>query len=293
MPRVLIVVQGGPYTLDSTHEAVMSSCPVVLVADSGGVASMLHKFLTSARDPSSPYHREGLLPDKIGDKKPNERQIEMLQDILDKEMERLDQGLEALISSFEFHEGSGKTELDLHILNAIISDTSRPEDRLKLAVEWNRVDVVEKVLSRDFLHEGGGGTSSSSSSGKGSGGVTMSKTDIRNAMGDALQSAIEHRRVPIVKVLLKAAGQFSEQSFEIRIDFVSLYEVCATASKQAPTMPSTLSHTLSTPLPYHTPPSYYLPPPPGRLPRDPQRDLRLLQIIRASTTLRGGSTLDR
>ena len=63
----------------------------------------------------------------------------------------------------------------------------------------------------------------------------MSKTDIRNAMGDALQSAIEHRRVPIVKVLLKAAGQFSEQSFEIRIDFVSLYEAVSYTHLTLPT----------------------------------------------------------
>jgi hypothetical protein len=45
VPRVLIVVQGGPGTLHSIVKALESECPVVLVADSGGVATLLHQYL--------------------------------------------------------------------------------------------------------------------------------------------------------------------------------------------------------------------------------------------------------
>ena len=50
VPRVLIVVQGGPNTLLSVLEALESDCPVVLVRDSGGVATLLHHFLATYRE---------------------------------------------------------------------------------------------------------------------------------------------------------------------------------------------------------------------------------------------------
>ena len=63
VPRVLIVVQGGPNTLLSVLEALESDCPVVLVRDSGGVATLLHHFLATYRDVSSPYHGVGAIDD--------------------------------------------------------------------------------------------------------------------------------------------------------------------------------------------------------------------------------------
>ena len=206
VPRVLLVVQGGPKTLVTVHEAVMSKCPIVLIADSGGVASMLHQYLAVARDATSPHYRVGAIP-AAESHKYTESQVEILQEIAAHDYEL------RLISSFRL--GESKSELDLHILNAIISDTTgyKPEARLKLAVEWNRVDVVERVLSKEFLHAGSELSQSSS------------QAAISDAMRDALQCAIEHRRVEIVKVLLKAAGQLSGSNFEIKIDFLSLYEV--------------------------------------------------------------------
>lgn len=45
VPRVLIVVHGGPGTLSTVHEAIGAGCPVVLVSDSGGLATCLHQYL--------------------------------------------------------------------------------------------------------------------------------------------------------------------------------------------------------------------------------------------------------
>ena len=45
VPRVLLVVNGGPGTLQTVRESVMGGCPVVLVSDSGGIATCLADFL--------------------------------------------------------------------------------------------------------------------------------------------------------------------------------------------------------------------------------------------------------
>lgn len=208
VPRVLIVVQGGPKTLESVYEAVMARCPVVLVAESGGTASMLHRLLESARDPSSPHYRKGAIADELA-RRYDPRQEEMLKEIVERDFEQ------RLISSFKL--GESTSDFDLHIFDAIFSDASacKPEARLKLAVEWDRLDVVEHVLSKDFLRE------------------TEQRSSVSDAMCDALQTAIKHRRVAIVKVLLKAVGQVSDSNFEVKIDFISLYEAACTAAQQS------------------------------------------------------------
>ena len=47
VPRVLLVVQGGPGTLASILAAIEGESPVVLVRDSGGVATLLDHFLNT------------------------------------------------------------------------------------------------------------------------------------------------------------------------------------------------------------------------------------------------------
>lgn len=43
VPRVTVVVNGGPGTLTTVHTAVMQGCPVVIISDSGGIATCLHE----------------------------------------------------------------------------------------------------------------------------------------------------------------------------------------------------------------------------------------------------------
>ena len=50
VPRVLLCVQGGPGSLDSVYHAIDGGCPVVLVRDSGGVATVLAHFLQTYKD---------------------------------------------------------------------------------------------------------------------------------------------------------------------------------------------------------------------------------------------------
>ena len=74
----------------------------------------------------------------------------------------------------------------------MFADTAqtRPESRLKLAVEWNRVDVVRRVMQ-----DGG-------------------ELNTR----DAVQTAILNYRVDIIKMLLAQDPKIIE-----RLDYVELY----------------------------------------------------------------------
>lgn len=199
VPRVLIVVQGGPKTLESVYEAVRVGSPVVLVADAGGVSTMLHHFLQVARDDRSPDFGRGKVPEEFADKYTDEMSQKYLTEIA--HTDRNNRG--ALITSFALGGVEGASgELDLHILNAIISDTShiKNEARLRLAVEWNRVDFVERVLVK-----------------------ASDAANIGDVMRHALQVAIELRRVEIIKVLLRHAASLGERVV-IKVDFLSLYD---------------------------------------------------------------------
>ena len=55
VPRVMLVVQGGPGTLRSVHAAVNDHCPIVLISDSGGVSSLLSHFVETYHDERSEY----------------------------------------------------------------------------------------------------------------------------------------------------------------------------------------------------------------------------------------------
>ena len=50
MPRVLIVVQGGIGTLTCVHKAMLQDCPIVLICNSGGAATVIWQFLCTYRE---------------------------------------------------------------------------------------------------------------------------------------------------------------------------------------------------------------------------------------------------
>jgi hypothetical protein len=126
VPRVLLVVQGGPGTLSTVLAAVESSCPVVLIADSGGVAELLHVFLQSYEDTSDVLHfKKGHIPPKF------EAQFRAKEPILIRIAES--NSRHKRITSFSLSQYQ-TAELDLHLLNAVINDTAQaPAFALALA----------------------------------------------------------------------------------------------------------------------------------------------------------------
>ena len=139
VPRVLLVVQGGPGTLASILAAIEGESPVVLVRDSGGVATLLDHFLNTYKDAGSVFYQKGEIMAAFEKSYGPKRDVLTVIAELDSKAHK--------VSSFGLTENS-TAELDLHLLNAVINDETQvpPEKRLRLAVEWNRKDVVERVL---------------------------------------------------------------------------------------------------------------------------------------------------
>jgi hypothetical protein len=141
VPRVLVVVQGGPGTLSTVLECLTEGCPVVLIADSGGVAELIDLFVREYKDSSSKYYMQGHIPQRPEFARfHNPGALDKLGQIakIDWEQDK--------IHSFRLSETS-TSELDVHLLNAVINDRDqcKQELRLKLAVEWKRMDVVKQV----------------------------------------------------------------------------------------------------------------------------------------------------
>ena len=164
------------------------------------------------------------------------------------------------VSSFGLTENS-TAELDLHLLNAVINDETQvlPEKRLRLAVEWNRKDVVERVLRglRSTTDE--------------------EKASAEGALRGALQCAVELRaaamaqhdggRVQIIKLLVA-----QNPSIVSKLDFLALYRSESRIFLDSPKLWQALAtllpcylatlppYHLTTVLPYHlaTLPPYYL-----------------------------------
>ena len=116
VPRVLLVVQGGPGTLATILEAIKGDSPVVLVKDSGGVASLLDHFLNTYKDEGSVHYRKGEILPQF------EKAFAARRDQL-ATIAELD-SLQHKVSSFGLTENS-TAELDLHLLNAVINDSSQ------------------------------------------------------------------------------------------------------------------------------------------------------------------------
>ena len=138
------------------------------------------------------------------------------------------------------------------MLNAVINDETQvpPEKRLRLAVEWNRKDVVERVLRglRSTTDE--------------------EKVRSEGALRGALQCAVELRatakgqeddsRVQIIKLLVA-----QNPSIVSRLDFLALYRTENRVFLDSPKLwqaLATLPRYLTTLLPFHltTLPPYHL-----------------------------------
>ena len=190
VPRVLVVVQGGPGTLETVLQCLNEDCPVILIADSGGVAELIDLFIKSYRDKDGKYYMKGHIPP--ANVRPDFARFQgsqkKLETIAKKDWEA------HKIHSFKLSETS-TSELDVHLLNAVINDKDqcKPEFRLKLAVEWNRMDVVKQVMLEQ----------------------QVKALDMR----DALQTAICMQTGPIVKLLLT-------QTVDLvgKLDFIALHK---------------------------------------------------------------------
>tara|TARA_B110001452_G_scaffold72343_2_gene58528 strand:- start:825 stop:2270 length:1446 start_codon:yes stop_codon:yes gene_type:complete len=221
VPIVQVVVQGGPGTLDNMLHAAQKSCPIVIVAESGGAATAVYRFC-NAEVP-------GELEEDV-----------WFEDELMKKFEKKRLVFEQLLRLHQEHDGrllnffsplgetdaDGDNDMSTMLLNSIVkmiraprhseqtaahgeaaaggTDGSPPrshsiraaarqttsdgdvppgegERALMLAVKWNRPDVV-----RSILEELPGGL------------------DFRKGHKQVVQAALELQRTDIVTLLIRA-----------------------------------------------------------------------------------------
>ena len=188
LSRVCIVVQGGPGTLDHVLITLKTGCPVILIADSGGVAELIDIFIKHYQDKLSPYYMKGHIPSNFKKFRDNPKHVMELEEIAKINWDS------AKIHSFRLGEGT-TAELDVQLLNAVINDRDQcpPGGRLRLAVEWQRIDVVNKVM-----HE-----------------QQVKPIYIR----DALQTAIVNKSAMIVKLLIS-----QHPKLVASLNFIDLYK---------------------------------------------------------------------
>lgn len=153
VPMVLVVIGGGPGTLATVVQAASQSIPVVLLADSGGVASVLAECV--AADVARLEDLAIFKPPPHNAKEWKADRLREVRQVLQLNRKR------HLISAFSVRANS--KPLDLVLLNAMLfnSDGSLREHEpnasqhmLDLAIEWGRREVVEKWMEKARSSDG-------------------------------------------------------------------------------------------------------------------------------------------
>jgi len=205
VPRVMVVVNGGPGTLTTVHAAVMGGCPVVIISDSEGIATCLHLYIQAYSSTSEApmqawekrYEREYGKDPKVW-----AQRRRLMLEIAEEDAAK------SKIRSFSLSETS-TAALDLHLLNAVINDDMqcRAGSRLQLAVQWNRKEVVQSVMLNLRSQAPGHDTETA-------------ENYVRVQVAQAMQIAIERQQADIIKML------FTAQDKAVGLlDFLSLYRV--------------------------------------------------------------------
>jgi hypothetical protein len=154
-PMVLLVVSGGPGTLDVIIYTLQKSRPVIVLADSGGISTKIYKYMTTGELPE--------LSTKLKNGEPeNKKEVDLLRVKLP-EIKKLGEELKGankvkqltFFRSCDTHDGE-HNDLETDILSAILSDCEKTEDAVMHAVKWSAPEVIDTQLqiSRDIDAEG-------------------------------------------------------------------------------------------------------------------------------------------
>ncbi|XP_011433265.3 transient receptor potential cation channel subfamily M member-like 2 isoform X3 [Magallana gigas] len=163
VPVVLLVLEGGPGTLETAHQAVANNTPIVIVQGSGRAADILayayqnsigeeigatdqegktKKITQTIFDASVEAEIRNQVEENFG-KKNLVRHCEMVKETLKNR---------DLVTVFEFSiggRGSSK-DIDRAILQALLrANKDQIFDQLKLALAWNRIDIAKSEIFTD------------------------------------------------------------------------------------------------------------------------------------------------
>ncbi|XP_053372803.1 transient receptor potential cation channel subfamily M member-like 2 [Mercenaria mercenaria] len=160
VPIVLLVLEGGPGTLETVHQAIKNNTPSVVVKGSGRAADILaYAYQNSKEEEIAGNDQEGkqqkksrrFMDDSLLVEVGNMVEREFRNDV-DTHVQRIKDCLEKcdLMSVFELDNKSGVKEIDVAMLQALLkANKNQVFDQLRLALAWNRIDVAKSDIFTD------------------------------------------------------------------------------------------------------------------------------------------------
>ncbi|CAI9735208.1 transient receptor potential cation channel subfamily M member-like 2 [Octopus vulgaris] len=150
IPAVAVMVGGGPGTLKSVYDSISRNIPVVIVKGSGRAADVLADAYQTVLENVNENSKD------ITDGK-----LENIKEIIQKKFEDYEHRkvlikcvlnfLKQLNLVTLFESGSAE-EFDVVVLKALFKVNNNKFEKLRLALEWNRIDIAKNELfTEEFL----------------------------------------------------------------------------------------------------------------------------------------------
>jgi len=146
VPMVLIVVQGGPNTLETVVESLQQKVPVLILADSKGCADLISNACwqnsTDVEILQSLIESSRMFEKMQGSAKQEKvsKAVEQLRFIVEKKADNL-------INIFRIDSEEGSQTIELAILRAFLNSRQKQYyENLKLSLQWNRVDIAKSEI---------------------------------------------------------------------------------------------------------------------------------------------------
>ena len=168
IPIVVLVVGGGPRTIDNIYESVVNGSPVVLLEGSGEscdiMAFALKKFDDEKKAKDKANSSDGFI---ISEKLRQEIRLKFKKDYPKKEEKEINQMTESLIKCLNvdlrhlYTVCRNNDDIDVAILNALLRSSigansekmNRFQVQLSLALAWNRADIAREFIFTDEIKD--------------------------------------------------------------------------------------------------------------------------------------------
>ncbi|XP_059152108.1 transient receptor potential cation channel subfamily M member-like 2 isoform X2 [Physella acuta] len=161
VPVCLLVLEGGPGTLETVNSAISSNTPTIIIKGSGKTADILaYAYQNSKEEEITKSDQNGLQvkgtismlePHIMADIRTMIKSQFGDQD-LDKRVDWIKNSCSKrdLITVFELDSKNSAKDVDLAILKALLkANKNQVMDQLKLALAWNRIDVAKSEIFTD------------------------------------------------------------------------------------------------------------------------------------------------
>jgi len=221
---VTLLVDGGPFSLETTLATLRKSRPVVVLRDSGRAASVLavgnqllaqtvqefeKKRPLSQSELRSAIERELRRPNAGIFQELSEASLDILEKKQDTVIDVLLEGAKTregtdhpLLSSFKLEDDTDEVgnQLDVVIMEAILSGCADAFKRVELAVKWGEVEIISRQLE-------------------------MIKSRDRRKLGQIFETALQTANVVVVQLLIEFGSTPKRMRFDEAFESLFLEEL--------------------------------------------------------------------